>query len=111
MCSECIPKVMRHQGRVDSADTNTSSRIQLLHQQDRVPGALPPVGHDGRDPDFIRGPLSFSSKEAQLLLFYKMLFNGVERKTKLELVPMILRKLDRRAIEALFGHLAIVRKR
>ena len=47
-------RVFGGEGRVDAADSDDGLGEDLPADRDDVAGALPPVGHDGRNPDLVR---------------------------------------------------------
>ena len=47
-------RVLRGERRVDAAHADDGLGEDLPADGDDVPGALPPVGHDRRDPDLVR---------------------------------------------------------
>src|SRR5579883_999497 len=100
--------MVRCECRVDTTHANPRIRVEALHQQHRIPRALPPVRHDGGDPDLIRYPALLFFEELSLRRFAQKSLDRMERLAKLVFVAMMLREFDRGSREALLHHGPVV---
>src|SRR5262249_52388912 len=76
-----LTKMMRSEGRIDSANTDSCRWEQPLHQHNRVSGAFAPVRHDGCDPNLVWHP-SFFFEEHGLFARSQQCFDSAKRHSK-----------------------------